>query len=262
MRLLEIVRGKETAGDVIATVIKMAQKIRKLPVVVGVCFGFVGNRMLEPYAREAMRLVLEGASPDQVDGILTRFGFAMGILSVADLAGNDISYAVRESRRAVIAHDPSYQILGDKLCELGRYGQKTKRGFYMYEGRERINDPEITGLAEKLAAELGIERRVISDEEILERCMYVLINEGAQILEEGIAYRSGDCDLVWVNGYGFPAWRGGPMQYADEIGLDRVLDAMNRYREKLGDYGAMWFNASPLLSRLVNEGKKFADYTH
>lgn len=261
MRLLEIVRGRETAGDVLATVIKVAQKIRKMPVVVGVCFGFVGNRMLEPYVREAMRLVLEGASPDQVDGVLTRFGFSMGVLSVADLAGNDISFAVRESRRAVIAHDPSYQILSDKLYELGRYGQKTKRGFYIYEGRERISDPEITGLAEKLAAELGIERRVVSDEEILERCMYALINEGAEILAEGIAYRSGDCDLVWVNGYGFPAWRGGPLQYADEIGLDRVLDALNGYREKLGAYGAIWFNPSPLLSRLVKEGKKFADYT-
>lgn len=260
MRLLEIVRGKQTAGDVVATVINMAQKIRKVPVVVGVCFGFVGNRMLEPYLREAMRLVLEGAAPGQIDAVLTRFGFAMGILSVVDLAGNDVGFLIREARRAEIAHDPSYQIISDKLYELGRYGQKTKRGFFIYEGRERVNDTEVVELAWNLADRLGIERRVITDEEILERCLYTLINEGADILDEGIAYHSGDCDLVWVNGYGFPAWRGGPMQYADEIGLDKVLGAMNKYREKLGAYGAMWFNPSPLLAKLVQEGKTFADH--
>jgi 3-hydroxyacyl-CoA dehydrogenase len=259
MRLLEIVRGRETAGDVIATVIKMTRKIRKIPVVVGVCFGFVGNRMLEPYMRESMRLLLEGATPAQVDRVMTGFGFAMGVLSVVDLAGNDITYQVRQSRREEIARDPSYQIISDRLYELGRNGQKTKRGFYIYEGRERIDDPEVVELAEKLASELGIERRVISDEEILERCLYTLINEGADILHEGIAYRSGDCDLVWVNGYGFPAWRGGPMQYADEIGLDKVFDSLNKYREKLGAYGAMWFNPSPLLANLVKDGRKFAD---
>ncbi len=260
MRLLEIVRGRETAGDVIATVIKMASKIRKTPVVAGVCFGFIGNRMFETYLRESMRLLLEGATPAQVDGVMTKFGFAMGVLSVIDLAGNDVSFLVRESRREDIAHDPSYQIISDKLYELGRYGQKTKRGFYIYEGRERISDPEVIELAEKLAADLGIERRVISDDEILERCLYTVINEGADILNEGIAYRSGDCDIVWVNGYGFPTWRGGPMQYADEIGLDKVLYSINKYREKLGAHGTMWFNPSPLLVNLVKEGKKFADY--
>ena len=260
MRLLEIVRGKKTAGDVVLTTLKLARKINKVGVVVGVCFGFVGNRMLEPYMREAMRLVLEGATPAQVDGVLTKFGLAMGVLSMIDLAGNDIGHQIRESRSEDIAHDPSYQLMGDKLYELGRYGQKTGRGFYIYEGRDKLDDPEVNTLAEQVAEELGIVRREISDDEIFERCIYMLVNEGAQIVDEGIAMRPSDCDVVWVYGYGFPVYQGGPMQFADEIGLDKVLDSINTYRARLGEYGEMWFTPAPLLERLVAEGKKFSDF--
>ncbi len=260
MRLLETVRGEATDADVIKTVLLFAKRIRKLPVVVGVCFGFVGNRMFEPYFREGSRLLLEGASPEQVDQVLSKFGMAMGIVSVADLAGIDVSYRVRESRRGEFVQDPSYQVIQDKLYQLGRYGQKTGRGSYFYADREKTSDPEVITLCEQLASELGVIRREISDQEILQRCLYPLINEGAQILDEGIASRAGDCDLIWVNGYGFPAWRGGPLWYADEIGLDRVLAGMNQYRESLGDYGEIWFKPAPLLERLVAEGGKLSDF--
>ncbi|WP_432474685.1 3-hydroxyacyl-CoA dehydrogenase NAD-binding domain-containing protein [Amphritea sp. HPY] len=258
MRLLEIVRGDSTAADVIVTTLKMARTIGKVPVVVGVCFGFVGNRMLEPYAREAHRLVLEGASPAQIDGVMNQFGLAMGVLSMYDLAGIDVGYLIRNTRRDAIAHDPSYNKIADKLYELGRYGQKTGRGFYIYQGRDKQEDDEVVQLAAQLASELGIERRDISDQEIFERCIYSLVNEGAEILSEGIAYRSGDCDIVWVNGYGFPAWRGGPMQFADETGLDKVLAGIQKYQKQLGSYGEMWFKPSPLLVDLVSRGNTFA----
>jgi 3-hydroxyacyl-CoA dehydrogenase len=258
MRLLEIVRAEATSAEVLKTALQFGKRIRKLPVVVGVCFGFVGNRMFEPYFREGSRLLLEGATPEQVDRVLTKFGMAMGIVSVADLAGVDVSYRVRESRRHEFAHDPGYQAIQDRLFELGRYGQKTARGSYWYDGREKRNDPEVVTLCEQLADQLGVQRRQISDEEILQRCLYPLINEGIQILDEGVAYRSGDCDLIWVNGYGFPAWRGGPLWYADDIGLDKVLAAMNRYRKDLGDYGEMWFKPAVLLEKLVSEGGRLS----
>ncbi len=258
MRLLEIVRGDKTADDVIATCVDLAVTIGKQPVVVGVCFGFVGNRMLSPYSREANRLLLEGATPEQVDRVLTEFGLAMGVVSMYDLAGVDVGYLVRQSIRDRIAQDPTFEVLGDRLYELGRYGQKTGRGYYRYEGRKQISDPDFIALAEKTAEEFGIERRQIDDREILERCLFPLINEGAAILEEGIATRSSDIDVVWTNGYGFPKWRGGPMQYADEIGPEKVLAAINQYREQLGDYGQMWFTPSPLLEKLVAENKTFA----
>ena len=259
MCLLEIVRGEATSAEVLKSALTFAKRIRKLAVVVGVCFGFVGNRMFEPYFREGSRLLLEGATPEQVDRVLTEFGMAMGIISVADLAGIDVSYRVRESRRHEFVHDPSYQAIQDRLFELGRYGQKTARGSYFYHGREKKNDPEVVTLCEQLADQLGIERREISDQEILQRCLYPLISEGIQILDEGIAYRSGDCDLIWVNGYGFPAWRGGPLWYAAEIGLDKVLAGMNRYRKDLGDYGEMWFKPAALLEQLVSEGGKLSE---
>lgn len=260
MRLLEIIRGNKTSADVIVTAIKLARVIKKVPVVVGVCFGFVGNRMLEPYAREAHRLLLEGATPRQVDSVLTEFGLAMGPLSMYDLAGIDVGYLVRESRRDEIAHDPTYNRIADDLYHLGRFGQKTDRGFYFYNGREQTDDAEVTVLARKLATELGIQQRIISDQEIFERCLFMLINEGADILNEGIAYRSGDCDLIWVNGYGFPAWRGGPMQYADEVGLNTILEGIEKYRSALGSYGEMWFKPSPLLVELVASKKTFSQY--
>ena len=258
MRLLEVVRAKQTADDVIVTTLKLAKRINKLPVVVGVCFGFVGNRMLEPYGREAFRLLLEGATPNQIDTVLTDFGFAMGVCSMIDLAGNDISYMTRQSRRATFADDPSYAIVGDRLYEQGDYGQKTGRGFYCYSGRDKSDNPQVLEITAAAARELGITQRRVSNQEILERCLYPLINEGAKILDEGIAYRASDCDLVYVNGYGFPAWRGGPMHYADEIGLDIVLAAINKYRTELGDYGDRWFTPSPLLVRLANAGKTFS----
>lgn len=260
MRLLEIVRGAKTAPDVVATALNMAKVINKVGVVVGVCFGFVGNRMLEPYAREAHRLVLEGASPQQVDRVLTDFGMAMGVLSMYDLAGIDVGFQQRESRRDEIAHDPSYYLIADRLYQLGRYGQKTGRGFYIYEGRNKVVDPEVDRLAEEVAASLGIQRRTIDDQEIFERCIYSMINEGADILAEGIAIRSADIDVVWCNGYGFPGFRGGPMQYADEIGLEKILEGMKRYRKGLGEYGAMWFTPSALLETMVAEGKSFSNF--
>jgi len=255
MRLLEIVRGAETAPDVLATTLKLARKIGKIPVVSGVCFGFIGNRMLEPYAREAHRLVLEGASPAQVDRVLTNLGLAMGVFAMYDLAGVDVGYLVRESRREAIAHDPSYCKLADALYERGCYGQKTGSGFYRYEGRERQEDGEVIALAEQLATELGIPRRTISDQEIHDRCLFMLINEGIQLLDEGIALRSSDIDLVWVNGYGFPAWRGGPLHYAEQLGLKQILAGIEHYRANLGSYGEMWLQPAPLLTRLVATDK-------
>ncbi|MNK61518.1 Fatty acid oxidation complex subunit alpha [compost metagenome] len=219
------------------------------------CFGFIGNRMLEPYSREAHRLLLEGATPAQVDNVLTSLGMAMGVFAMHDLAGIDVSFLVRESRREVLAHDPGYCKLADALYALGRFGQKTNRGYYLYEGRERKDDPEVVALAEKIAGELGIQRRVISDQEIHDRCVLMLVNEGIQLLDEGICQRSSDIDLVWINGYGFPVWRGGPMHYAEGLGLEHLLERIGHYREVLGGYGAMWFQPAHLLERLVASGK-------
>jgi 3-hydroxyacyl-CoA dehydrogenase len=192
--------------------------------------------------------------------VLTEFGLAMGPITMMDMIGLDVLYLMREGNRDAISHDPSYAIIGDKLCDLGRYGQKTGRGFYVHEGRKQEDDPEATAMAERLAAELKVARRDIGDQEILERCIYPLIDEGSRILEEGIAYRAGDIDLIYTNGYGFPVWRGGPMHYAGEIGLDKILAALNHYREALGSYGEMWFQPSELLKRLAASGRTFADY--
>lgn len=255
MRLLEVVHGRETAADVLATTLKMGRTIGKMPVVSGVCFGFIGNRMLEPYAREAHRLVLEGATPAQVDGVLTGLDLNMGVFSMLDLAGVDVNFLVRDSNRAAFAHDDSYCRLGDELYALGRYGQKTGRGFYAYEGRNRQDDYEVVALAERLAGELHVPRRPISEHEIHDRCLFMLINEGIQLLDEGIALRASDIDLVWINGYGFPAHLGGPMHYAEQLGLDKVLAGINQYRQSLGEYGEMWFQPAPLLERLVADGK-------
>ncbi|VVM58486.1 3-hydroxyacyl-CoA dehydrogenase NAD-binding domain-containing protein [Pseudomonas fluorescens] len=255
MRLLEVVRGTATAPDVLATTLKIAKRIGKIPVVSGVCFGFIGNRMLEPYSREAHRLLLEGATPAQIDQVLTGLGMAMGVIAMHDLAGIDVSFLVRESRRELIAHDPSYCKLADALYALGRYGQKSNRGCYLYEGRARKDDPQVVALAEQIAGELGIQRRVISDQEIHDRCLLMLVNEGLQLLDEGIAQRSSDIDLVWINGYGFPAWRGGPLHYAEDLGLAQVLERIEHYREFLGTYGRMWFQPAALLERLVASGK-------
>lgn len=260
MRLLEIVRCDKTSDDVVVTCMKIGKKIGKVPVVVRVCFGFVGNRMVEPYGREAMRLVLEGATPAQIDRALGEFGMAMGPIAMADLAGLDVGHFVRQSYPELTHGDGSYAALADRLVELGRCGQKSGRGFYIYEGRDRRDDDEVVALAGEIANELGIEQRDISDEEIVERTIFSMINEGARVLEDGIASRSSDCDLIYANGYGFPWWRGGPMQYADEIGLDVVVGSMARLRNELGEYGDRWFDTAPLLEQLNDQGKKFADF--
>ena len=261
MKLLEVVRTDTTADDALMTAVKLAKRIRKVPVVVGVCYGFVGNRMVAPYSREAFRVILEGASPAQSDTALTNYGMAMGAVSMADMAGIDIGCMAAEADRDSWEADKTYQALQFKLKDLGRLGQKTGRGVYIYEGRNKSNDPEVLELASAIAEEFKVPQRDISEEEVVERCIFMLINEGAKILEEGIAYRSGDIDLIYVNGYGFPAYRGGPMQYADEIGLDKVVNALNKYRQELGEYGEMWFRPAPLLEKLAAEGKTFKSYT-
>jgi len=255
MRLVEIVRCQATAPDVVASVVDIARRIGKLPVISGNGAGSIGNRMLEPYAREAHRLVLEGATPVQVDAVLTSLDLNMGVFSMLDLAGIDVSFLMRDANREAIAHDQSYCCLSEELYALGRYGQKTGRGFYLYEGRNRTVDGEIGTLAEQLARELNVPRRSIEDLEIHDRCLFMMINEGIQLLDEGIAQRASDIDLVWINGYGFPAHLGGPMHYAEQLGLDTVLSRIHHYRHALGEYGEMWFRPAALLERLVAAGK-------
>mgnify|MGYP003632424052 CR=1 FL=1 len=261
MKLLEVVKGEKTSADVIKTTMMMAKKINKVAVLVGVCFGFVGNRMIECYGREANRLMLEGASPEHVDKIIYDFGMPMGPFTMGDMAGQDIGYFVRQSRQEFIKHDPSYCIIADKLVEQGRVGLKVGKGAYLYaEGsRTPIPDPAVAEIAKQEADRLGIKQRKISEQEILERIIFPLINEGALILEEGIAAKSSDIDVIYVYGYGFPVYRGGPMQYADEIGLKTVYDAMCKYRDELGEYGGHWFQPAPLLKKLAEQGKRFSD---
>lgn len=262
MKLLEIVQGAKTADDVIKTAMKLAKTIKKVGVLVGVCFGFVGNRMIEVYGREAGRLMLEGATPEQIDKVIYDFGLPMGPFTMGDMAGLDIGYFVRQSRQAFISHDPSYCTVADELVEAGRVGLKAGKGVYLYEqgSRAPIPDPSVIEIAKRRAKELGIEQRDISDQEILERCIYPLINEGANILSECIAQRSSDIDVIYVYGYGFPVYRGGPMQYADEVGLDTILARMKHYETTLGEYGKHWFTPSPLLEELVQKQQKFASY--
>ncbi|NKB39069.1 MAG: hypothetical protein GKR93_18205 [Gammaproteobacteria bacterium] len=257
MRLLEVVRGKHTADDVILSSMAMAVKIKKVAALVGVCFGFVGNRMFEPYGREMQMLLLEGAVPEQIDKAMMDFGMAMGPCSVYDLAGIDVCYKVLKERDDV-PDDERYSWAFIDLFEKGRYGQKTGQGFYSYnkETRERLSDPVVEKILEDKASYFGIVRREISDEEIVARMVYPLINEAALILEEGIASKPGDIDIIWIYGYGFPATRGGPMYYADTIGLDKVYKSITELSEK---HGAQYWTPAPLLERLVKEGKPFAE---
>lgn len=256
MKLLENVRGSQTSDEVKATVMDVAKKIRKVGVLVGNCYGFVGNRMLHQRGAEAMALVNEGATPQQVDKVLTDLGYPMGQFAMSDLAGIDVGYRIREERRKAGENVPASWM--DKLAEQGRLGQKTQAGVYKYEegSRKPIPDPEVEQLIAAFRQEQGITPREITDQEILERCMYVMINEGAKILEEGIADRSLDIDVVWIFGYGFPAYRGGPMFWADQIGLDSILDTVKRFHDTLG--GEQWKPAA-LLEQLVREGRKFGD---
>ncbi len=259
MRLLENVRGEKTATDVVATMMKISKRIGKVGVMVGVCDGFVGNRMLHPYMREAAFLIEEGASPEQVDRVVFDFGLAMGPFTMGDLAGNDVGWRIRKANAGNRPNDVRYCDIGDRICEQGRFGQKTGKGWYLYEegSRTPVPDPEVDEIIKQAAAASGIERREVSDQEILERCFYPLVNEGAKILEEGIALRPGDIDVIWLNGYGFPPYRGGPMFWADTIGLDVILEALLRYKEQ---HGAVFWEPSPLLAKLAAEGKGFKDW--
>ncbi|MEO8672738.1 MAG: 3-hydroxyacyl-CoA dehydrogenase NAD-binding domain-containing protein [Tahibacter sp.] len=255
MRLLEVVRGKATAKDVLASAMAMAKTIRKTAVVSGVCDGFIGNRMLEQYIRQAGFLLDEGALPEQVDRAIEAFGFAMGPFRMGDLAGNDIGWAIRQRRR-VEKPDMVYSRTADLLCEIGRYGQKTQAGWYDYAPGDR--NARRSALVEDLIVEhsrqIGLDRRDIGDAEIVERLLYALVNEGALILEEGIAAKASDIDIVYLSGYGFPAWRGGPMFHADTVGLPNVLAAIRRYAA--GYQGNAW-QPAPLLLRLAAAGSGF-----
>jgi 3-hydroxyacyl-CoA dehydrogenase len=255
MRLLEIVRGAKTSKEVLATAMKLARAIKKVGVVAGVCDGFIGNRMLHGYFREAQFLLEEGALPQQVDRVIEDFGFAMGPFRVSDLAGLDVGWYIRKRQAATRPAHLRYSQVADRICELGRFGQKTGAGYYRYEAGNRtpIPDPQIEALIAETAAQADIQRREISDQEILERCVYALVNEGAKILEEGIALRASDIDVVYLYGYGFPRYRGGPMFYADSVGLDKVYEAAKGYHEV---HGQFWTPA-PLLERLAREGGRF-----
>ncbi|HTB17057.1 MAG TPA: 3-hydroxyacyl-CoA dehydrogenase NAD-binding domain-containing protein [Bryobacteraceae bacterium] len=257
MRLVEIVRGQATSKEVVATALALAKKLNKVGVVVGNCRGFVGNRMMLPYMREAQFLVEEGATPEQVDRALTNFGMAMGIFAVDDMGGIDLAYRVRQEYKHLEKPGVRMPIVLEKLFHMGRYGQKTSAGWYRYdENRKPIADPEVHALIEKTAIEGGIERRQISDQEIIERCIYIMINEGAKILEEGYALRAADIDVIYLSGYGFPAYRGGPMWYADTVGLKNVRDRIAEFHAKHGEF---WEPAA-LLNKLADQGQTFASY--
>ncbi|MCI5107007.1 MAG: 3-hydroxyacyl-CoA dehydrogenase NAD-binding domain-containing protein [Pseudomonadales bacterium] len=258
MKLLEVVRGDKTADDVLATAMKIGKAIGKVCVMSGVCYGFIGNRMLGGYGREAQMLLLDGCTPRQVDSALEKFGMAMGPLAMGDLAGLDVGYKARQARTD-LPDDPRLYRMGTVLVEMGRHGQKTGSGFYKYdpETRARLDDPEVESLIRKQAEDLGVEQREISEEEILQRCFYPLINEGALILEEGIAQRPSDIDVVYVYGYAFPAAKGGPMFYADQVGLKNVYDKICEFRDR---YGEDYWKPAPLLKELAEKGSSFAEW--
>ncbi len=251
MKLLEVVRGKATAPEVLVTAMSIGKRIGKVPVTVGVCYGFVGNRMLHARGSEVERLLVEGASPRDIDAAATHFGFAMGPCAVGDLAGLDVGWRIRKERG-------TKSPVADAICEMGRFGQKTNRGYFIYEQGSRlpVPDPEVDALTEKLASRMGMARRSIPIEEIQERLLYPLINEGARILEEGIAERASDIDLIWINGYGFPLWRGGPLFYADTVGLGVIAERLDHYASLSGDKR---LKPTTLLRSLAIAGKGFGD---
>jgi len=247
MKLLEVVRGSKSSKTAIATAMSVGRKINKVPALVGVCYGFVGNRMLHQRGQEAEKLILEGALPHQVDKVLYDFGFPMGPFAMGDLAGLDVGWRIRRGRgvRSEVA---------DRICELGRFGQKTGAGYYKYDDKRNPSpDPEVEKIIFEVAKEKGIKRRQISDEEILQRLLYPMVNEGAKILEEKIAIRASDIDVIWVYGYGWPVYRGGPMFWADSIGLKAMRDKMLEFQRTHGDF----WKPAPLLNRLADEGKTF-----
>jgi 3-hydroxyacyl-CoA dehydrogenase len=255
MRLLEVVRGAKTAKDVLATTMKLGKQIKKVPVVSGVCDGFIGNRMIEKYGQQSLFLLDEGCSPQQVDAAAYKWGMAMGPLAMGDMAGLDIGWEIRK-RRYIERPNFVYSKVGDKVAELGRFGQKTGKGWYKYNlpDRKPIPDPEVEKIISDYRKEKNIKSRQISDEEIVERLIYALVNEAAYILEEGIALRASDIDMVYLTGYGFPAYRGGPMFYADTVGLPKVLASIEKFSK--GYMGEVW-KPAPLLVKLAKEGRTF-----
>ena len=259
MKLLENVRGKATQKDVIATVMSLSKKIGKIPVLVGVCEGFVGNRMLRQRGIQSSYMMEEGALPLQIDKVIYDFGFPMGPFAMSDLAGNDVGWRIRQGKKEKEQRNVRYTgYIADAICELGRFGQKTGAGYFKYNLPDRtpIPDPEVEKIIEETSKKLGITRRAISDQEILERCLYPMVNEGAKILAEGMAQRSLDIDVIWVNGYGWPVYRGGPMWWADNVvGLKTIHDALLKYRDASGD---PFWEPAPLLKKLVQEDKKFS----
>ena len=257
MRLVEIVRGKATSAETLATALAFAKRIGKVGVVVGNCPGFVGNRMMFPYMYEAQFLVEDGATPQQVDEALTGFGMAMGIFAVDDMAGLDVAWRVRQELNQFSGPGARQPLVADRLCEMGRFGQKTGKGWYVYgDDRKPQPDPEVLALIEQVAAAHGIQRRPFTNAEIIERTIYALINEGARVLDEGYALRAADIDVIYTNGYGFPAWRGGPMFYADRVGLKTIYDRVSTFHRELGHRWA----PAPLLERLAKEGATFKEF--
>jgi 3-hydroxyacyl-CoA dehydrogenase len=260
MRLLEVVRGAATGKDVLATAMRLAKTMNKVAVVSGVCDGFIGNRMLARYGAAAHDLIMAGALPQQVDAALQEFGMAMGPFRVGDLAGLDIGWALRK-RRAAEFPGKDFSNVADALCEAGRFGQKTSAGWYRYEpgSRDPIPDPKVTAIIEHYRRQRGIVPRVVASAEIVERCIYALVNEGARILEDGIAQRASDIDLVYLNGYGFPAYRGGPMFFADQTGFNEIARALKGIAAEPGSDVEAWTPA-PLLIRLAAQGQTFSAY--
>jgi 3-hydroxyacyl-CoA dehydrogenase len=257
MRLLEIVRGKATGKEVIATCMQLSKKLGKVGVLVGNCVGFVGNRMFHPYRRQAQFLVEEGAGVEAIDNALYEYGMAMGPLATGDLAGLDVGWRIRKEHRHLEKPGVRQPFAEDRLCELGRFGQKIGTGWYKYdENRRAIPDPEVAELIRKWTSEAGIPQRQISAGEIVDRCIYALVNEGARILEEGYALRAVDIDIIYLNGYGFPAHRGGPMWYADTAGLRKVYDRIREFHQR---HGETW-EPAPLLKRLAEQGKTFSEF--
>jgi 3-hydroxyacyl-CoA dehydrogenase len=256
MRLLEVVRGAKTSKETIATAMQLGKTLNKIAVLSGNAPGFIGNRMLAGYTRQAGEIILQGATPYQVDQVINNFGMPMGPFQMNDLVGLDLGWRARQLAGMKPEDVPITARVADKLCELGRFGQKTNRGFYIYPEGSRAGqpDPEVVQIVEAVSAELGIQRRPIADDEVLKRCLYGLINEGARILEAGVAIRPCDIDIVYINGYGFPEVTGGPMFWADKQGLDNVLNDILKFRAEYGDF----WTPAPLLERLVKEGRTFA----
>jgi len=259
MPLLEVIRTDASSPSAIRTAMDLAQPLRKTPVLARVCYGFVGNRMMEGYAREAERMVLEGATPTQVDDALERWGMAMGILAVFDMAGTEVGVNIHKANAQHYPPDPTYYQADFALVEAGRFGQKNGKGYYRYEkgDRNRHQDPEAIAILRARARALGVPEKSHSDAEILDRCLFPLLNEGFRILEEGIVQRASDIDVVWTSGYGFPRYRGGPMFHAEAIGLKTLLAGMQRFR---AEFGPMHWEPAALLVELVDRGMSLADW--